>query len=506
MAALVALYKATNGPNWENDTNWLSDKPVGEWYGVTTDGDGRVSKLYLSSNDLEGSIPPELGNLSKLRLLFLNNNRLSGGIPSELGNLAGLQRLWLHNNRLGGSIPTQLGNLTILKHLNLDNNQLTGEIPSEFGGLTELEWLLFAENYISGITPLSGMTKLRVVRLHTNSVSDLSPLLASTSLGSVHAIDVRSNPLDDASRNTHIPNLQGRGVAVRYSPARVNTGTQPSESDRYIENAEGNIRIEYFFSPRPGEQQRDLARAQRTLDFLVELFGNRPSETIVYEMTGRIRGDEYKSWTRFRPQITVPFEFQSDTLQAHEVAHAFTHFLLPTDEEWFNEGISMQAEGIELQYSEGIISDMSRYRYSNTRLDCLTPQVAPALARLRKGENVFVDYPERVETCKIHWLNVHNTGQLFFMGLEDYGVHGARVREFLESLDRLAEGDEHIGLEEIKQAAYEVVGKDISPLLDLLEPGIVFNGQVRYQEHLERVKEFFNSHPEYATPHVSWID
>ena len=43
--ALVALYNATDGPNWENNDNWLSDKFIGEWYGVVTDEQGRVIKL-----------------------------------------------------------------------------------------------------------------------------------------------------------------------------------------------------------------------------------------------------------------------------------------------------------------------------------------------------------------------------------------------------------------------------------------------------------------------------
>ena len=41
--ALVALYNATNGENWrKNNDNWLSDAPLGEWYGVNTNDDGRV--------------------------------------------------------------------------------------------------------------------------------------------------------------------------------------------------------------------------------------------------------------------------------------------------------------------------------------------------------------------------------------------------------------------------------------------------------------------------------
>ena len=129
-AALVALYNVTNGSSWLVDTNWLSNRPLGEWYGVSTDADGRVTGLSLGDNQLSGPIPPELGNLANLRTLFLDGNQLSGSIPSELGNLANLAELWLDGNQLSGSIPAELGNLANLEHLLLGGNQLSGCVPA----------------------------------------------------------------------------------------------------------------------------------------------------------------------------------------------------------------------------------------------------------------------------------------------------------------------------------------------------------------------------------------
>ena len=51
-AALVALYEATDGPNWTNNAKWLSEAPLGEWYGITTDSIGRVIELDLQENEL----------------------------------------------------------------------------------------------------------------------------------------------------------------------------------------------------------------------------------------------------------------------------------------------------------------------------------------------------------------------------------------------------------------------------------------------------------------------
>ena len=94
-AALEALYNATGGASWLNNASWLSDAPLGEWHGVTTDDGGRVVELDLSKNRLSGQIPAELGSLSNLEDLNLGGNQLEGAIPPELANLLNLRVLEL---------------------------------------------------------------------------------------------------------------------------------------------------------------------------------------------------------------------------------------------------------------------------------------------------------------------------------------------------------------------------------------------------------------------------
>ena len=60
-AALVALYDATGGDNWTNNTNWKTAAALSTWRGVTTDSEGRVTQLILEFNGLTGTIPNELG-------------------------------------------------------------------------------------------------------------------------------------------------------------------------------------------------------------------------------------------------------------------------------------------------------------------------------------------------------------------------------------------------------------------------------------------------------------
>ena len=108
--ALVALYQATDGANWTNNHNWLNGEPLGIWYGVLADENGRVVGLALFDNILKGTIPIELGILSFLELLILAHNRLQGPIPPVLGSLADLELLSLAPNQLSGDIPPELGN------------------------------------------------------------------------------------------------------------------------------------------------------------------------------------------------------------------------------------------------------------------------------------------------------------------------------------------------------------------------------------------------------------
>ena len=158
---LIKFYYATNGDQWENNTNWCSDKPVGEWYGVETHYDGLVYKMRFVYNDpanfngnnLSGHLIPELGDLSELSFLEIQFSQLSGNIPEELGKLKHLYHLNLSYNQLSGEIPTSISQMTRLQYLELHKNQLSGEIPNSIWQMPSLKRIELQYNQLSGELP-----------------------------------------------------------------------------------------------------------------------------------------------------------------------------------------------------------------------------------------------------------------------------------------------------------------------------------------------------------------
>ena len=124
-AALVALYTATGGADWTTKTKWTSEESLSAWSGVTTNGDGRVTRLVLNNNGLDGTLPSALGDLSALEWLNLEDNALSGALPSELTHLTHLQMLLLERSRaLTGPLPDGLRELADLATVQIRDTEL----------------------------------------------------------------------------------------------------------------------------------------------------------------------------------------------------------------------------------------------------------------------------------------------------------------------------------------------------------------------------------------------
>lgn len=206
-AVLDEFYISTGGNNWIDHTDWDSGVSECLWNGITCNQDmDHIQEIRLPDNNLSGSIPPEIDNLSGLQWLDLSGNTPLAGstipsmsnlldlrhlnlrdcgligsipdlstssflnflnlednslgdpnvdndIPNTLGSLDLLRSLLLSNNNLTGTIPPDLESLDALLTLDLSQNRLEGEIPSELGGLDSLQYLYLYGNKLDGPIP-----------------------------------------------------------------------------------------------------------------------------------------------------------------------------------------------------------------------------------------------------------------------------------------------------------------------------------------------------------------
>ena len=228
--ALVAIYEATNGDNWQNNTDWrvgTTADEIATWYGVTV-VEGRVVALDLSQNKLNGSIPPEIAQLTALEYLNLGNNQISS-LPDEMGDLTSLVTLFLNKLQLN-SVPTTLGKLSNLEYLNLNENNLS-TLPNSIGNLSQLLSLYLMQNqFVSLPAVIGNLTNLDGLYLYQNPLESLPPEIGNltnltrlfpketnlttlpdeiTQLTQLEWVNVENSQVTSIPDLTGLPNLKG---------------------------------------------------------------------------------------------------------------------------------------------------------------------------------------------------------------------------------------------------------------------------------------------------------
>ena len=167
--------------------------------------------LDLSYNNSLSDIS-HLSTLTTLTVISLSNNMISD--ISHLSSLRSLTTLYLSDNSI--SDISTLSGLTALVRLRLSGNMISD--LSHLSGLTSLTQLYLSDNQISNISHLSTLTALSSLRLAENTIADISALVANAGLATGDSVDLRTNLLNVAAMQTHIPALQTRGVTVQFDP------------------------------------------------------------------------------------------------------------------------------------------------------------------------------------------------------------------------------------------------------------------------------------------------
>ncbi|XBI97524.1 hypothetical protein VPH35_017870 [Triticum aestivum] len=149
----------------------------------------QLLKLNVGENNLSGDLPANsIANLLKsLTALTLRSNNISGTIPLEIGNLSSLSMLYLDTNLFMGPIPFTLGQLHNLVQLSLSKNKFSGEIPPSIGDLHQLEELYLQENRLSGSIPESLASCQNLVALNL-SCNILGGSISGHVLGSLNQL------------------------------------------------------------------------------------------------------------------------------------------------------------------------------------------------------------------------------------------------------------------------------------------------------------------------------
>jgi hypothetical protein len=160
--------------NWTNSKN--SDH-CRTWAGVTCNSKRQVVSLSLPGYQLNGTLSPQIGNLTQLTYLNFSSNNLSGSIPTSLGKCQNLIVLSLLYNNLAGNIPTTLGNLQLLQQLWLKGNNLTGSIPASLAKCKSMQYLKLSVNSLSGSLPteFGGLGQLQILSVWGNQLSGKIP-------------------------------------------------------------------------------------------------------------------------------------------------------------------------------------------------------------------------------------------------------------------------------------------------------------------------------------------
>ncbi|KAH6784350.1 Leucine-rich repeat protein kinase family protein [Perilla frutescens var. hirtella] len=110
--------------------------------------------LNLSDNALAGNLPPNLPALQNLTAVSLKNNYFSGSIP---GGFSSVEFLDLSSNLINGSLPPDFGGSN-LAYLNISFNRLSGEIPTEFAArIPSNATIDLSSNNLTGAVPDSNL-------------------------------------------------------------------------------------------------------------------------------------------------------------------------------------------------------------------------------------------------------------------------------------------------------------------------------------------------------------
>lgn len=176
--ALRDFYDATQGQFWTNSTGWNNPSaPISTYRGIKLNSSGCVQEIKLVGNNLQGFLPPSVGNMTGLTILDITNNNVGGNLPTQITNLVNLTKLSFDQNNFNGPIPAAIGNLVNLEELLLSQNSLNGSIPTSISACVKLITISLSQNNFFGSIPTSfgQLPRLSTIYIDNNKFAGQIP-------------------------------------------------------------------------------------------------------------------------------------------------------------------------------------------------------------------------------------------------------------------------------------------------------------------------------------------
>ena len=171
---VVDIWEKADGKNWPN--KWeLSD--ISTWTGAQLEleeekNEYRIIGLNINTPggyNIQGTISPRIGELTKLRTLTIGNLGIRGKIPASIQNLDELYSLHIWNSRINDTLPDFLFKMKKLEHIIIaDNKLIQGKLPASIANSSQqMDYLLLPNNALTGNIPVG--IKANVVILDNNN-------------------------------------------------------------------------------------------------------------------------------------------------------------------------------------------------------------------------------------------------------------------------------------------------------------------------------------------------
>ncbi len=157
----VTALKLTNSGVIAQD--WTLPEAVGDL--------AELTELRINSNKLTGTIPDAVYSLSKLQKLYFQNNNLTGSLSPKLGQLTELVEVYIDRNKnFGGTLPAEIGALTKLTGINISQTAIGGAIPQALTGCKALKNFMAYSTQLSGEIPdfWDQLPNIGVLQLYSN--------------------------------------------------------------------------------------------------------------------------------------------------------------------------------------------------------------------------------------------------------------------------------------------------------------------------------------------------